>query len=313
MMIPASQNSSHAHVGYSDESNWNEGRYRSIGLVTASVENAALLAERLQSDGKSAEWKDVRTADKLATAKDWLGVAVEQALAGHIRIDVLVWDMKDSRHRDLPGRDDTENLKRMFRWLLVKTADKWPANALWKIYPDEMSGVNWKDIEAYLRSKPLSWYEGQSSSQRSMGLGGEPLGLRPRVEIEQATSEHPLIQLADLFAGMTAFSWLKADNHALWLERQREKSQPSMFEELDLAPPNTHIAKGEDAKHDALDFFHRLSRKSELGAGMSSSNGKGLRTADPARPTNFWHWKPQSSHDRAPIKTKKTNPEGKDA
>lgn len=302
-MIPAPRNSPHAHVGYSDESHWNEGRYRSIGLVTANFENAGLLAERLQSAGKSVEWKDVRTADKLAIAKDCLRVAVEQAMAGHSRIDVLVWDMNDSRHRDLPGRDDTENLKRMFRWLLVKTAEKWPANALWKIYPDEMSGVNWKDIEAYLSSKPLSSYVAPSP-QGTIGSDWKPLGLRPRVEIEQATSEHPLIQLADLFAGLTAFSWLKADNHALWLEREQANIQPSMFEQLDLAPPDTPIARGEDAKHNVLDFFHRLSLKHRLGVGMSSGTGKGLRTTDPSRPINFWRWEPQGDYDKAPRKAK---------
>ena len=198
--MPAPQSGNHTHIGYSDEAYINE-RYRSIGLVTAPVAKAEFLAQSLSAIGKSVEWKELRPSDRLPVVKKRLRVAVEQALAGHIRIDVLVWDMEDSRHRDLPGRDDTADWERMFLHLLATTMKKWPDDASWKIYPDERSDVYWPTLKDFLPSKQSRWYAAQSQ-QRSMGLSREALGLRQRVEgIEQATSEHPIIQLADLVCG----------------------------------------------------------------------------------------------------------------
>ena len=69
-----------------------------------------------------------------------------------------------------------------------------------------------------------------------------------------------------------------------------------------LVPEDTPVAKGEDAKHEVVEFVLRLSREHKLGAGMSSG---GLRTRyNPAMPMNFWLWEPQSPSDRAPTKTK---------
>jgi hypothetical protein len=97
------------HVGFADESYWNIGRYRSLGLVTASVE----LVDRLQGDLKRLldesgvaefKWKNLDGAKERFAAIKMCKFAIENALARKLRVDVLIWDIQDSRH-NVPGRD----------------------------------------------------------------------------------------------------------------------------------------------------------------------------------------------------------------
>lgn len=55
------------HIAYSDESNWNRGRYRSIGLVTAPDSEARRLSDAmvdlLDECGVSSEFKWNKVSD----------------------------------------------------------------------------------------------------------------------------------------------------------------------------------------------------------------------------------------------------------
>lgn len=106
------------HVGFSDESNWNTGRFRSLGLVTAPLEYLDGLARELrhlleESDMAEFKWKKLDGAKERFTAQKMCKFTVDKACAMQLRVDVLVWDIQDSRH-SVHGRDDIANLQRMY-------------------------------------------------------------------------------------------------------------------------------------------------------------------------------------------------------
>ena len=105
------------HVGFSDESNWNVGRFRSLGLVTAPFEHFEVFETELrqlldESQVSEFKWKEFGGVKKRFAAEKLVRFAIEKACAKQLRIDVLVWDIQDSRHA-IVGRDDVANLQRM--------------------------------------------------------------------------------------------------------------------------------------------------------------------------------------------------------
>jgi hypothetical protein len=103
------------HVAYSDETHHNVGRFKGIGVVTSTVDNATRASEEVKAILATAnvselKWEKLRTArDRIAAIQvaDWLFSRINV-----LRVDVLTWDIEDPRHR-LRGRDDVANLHRM--------------------------------------------------------------------------------------------------------------------------------------------------------------------------------------------------------
>lgn len=123
------------HVGFSDESNWNKGRFRSLGLVTAPLDVVADLQSeikaRLQgSDVSEFKWSELGGARERFAAIKLCQLAVQAACQGRLRVDVLIWDIRDRRH-NIPGRDDIANLQRMYYHLFRNVLRaRWPNDAV---------------------------------------------------------------------------------------------------------------------------------------------------------------------------------------
>ena len=70
-----------------------------------------------------------------------------------LRVDILIWDMDDSRHKN-SGRDDNENLSRMYYHLIQNTLSKgWDKGSTWLLVPDHQSSINWRTLGEHLVSK----------------------------------------------------------------------------------------------------------------------------------------------------------------
>ena len=92
------------HVGFADESYWNSGRFRSLGMVTLSLDYLDALnseARRLldESSVQEFKWKKIDGAKERFAAEKLCRFAVDKASAGQLRVDVLIWDIEDSRHK----------------------------------------------------------------------------------------------------------------------------------------------------------------------------------------------------------------------
>ena len=113
-------------AGYSDASGSGADRFRSVAVVSGALQACLALSDRLQAIAagetvRTVEWKFVTGDARVQrAAEQYVDVGVTCAHQGEIRVDVLTWDTYDSRHA-VPGRDDTENLARMYyhlKWSL---------------------------------------------------------------------------------------------------------------------------------------------------------------------------------------------------
>ena len=285
------------HLGYSDESSWNQSRYRSLALVSGSaqamadVESTVAILLR-QSNVHELAWKNVRTArDRFAAMK--VCDAVFNALhTRSVRVDVLIWDTHDSRHR-VRGRDDSANLARMYYHLISNVINlRWHAGASWLLRADERTDMDWETLESCLRGRTRKQ---KTAAQRRLGGVLPPrTPAPPRVE-EASSSTNPLVQVADMFAGLAAFSWNQSAEHRRWkeVERGARAGQQNMFAGLGLGDGS----KSAQFKHEVLDHIVGLSLP---GVVMKAGEQEGLRTFGPQNRLNFWHYEPQRIDDTAP-------------
>lgn len=146
------------HIAFADESRYTEGRYRALAVVSLRyTDHAAFAAELtgLLRDSSVGElsWKDATGARERFAADKALRWALRKCTARRLRVDVLTWDTQDKRHA-LKGRDDIENLHRMYHHLLHNTlAVRWPDDAVWIVRPDENTAVTWERVADFLQLK----------------------------------------------------------------------------------------------------------------------------------------------------------------
>lgn len=288
------------HVGFADESHWNTGRFRSLGLVTTSVAELDSLNPNLrkllaESGVREFKWKALNGAKERFAAQKLCDFAVQKACEGVLRVDVLVWDIEDSRHK-VPLRDDIANLQRMYYHLFRNVLRlRWPKDAVWRLHPDEHTAMEWETIQDCLESVGA-----RVEPERSLFTQGLfRLRLEREFSIEEirpvVSSEHPLLQLADLFAGMAVFSREKYPEYQEWL--QKNSPQLSMFDSDNLRDPSSRDRE----RYQVIKKFNEECKKHRLG--VSLKGRRGFFTFNPKNPINFWFYEPQSTEDKAPVRT----------
>jgi len=296
----------HTHIGYADESHWNEGRYRSIALVTAAIPTAEavgirvarVLAEsKLSGSTPEFAWKDLRTDKTLAVANQIMNITVAAAYSEPFRVDVITWDITDSRHK-VERRDDLANFEYMYYRLIITTIERKWRRSSWLIRPDERADMDWDKLEQRLQSPSIKYKVSQSLAlNKQLQVASIPL------RIEAVTSIQPLIQVADLFAGLVSFSWEKRKAYAAWKSRQSE--QLDMF--LNVFPQELQLTThGGGYKSQTLHNFEKIYLQRIRGRDKNEFEKRqgGLVTRDPSTPINFWFYTPQGSYDKAPRRHK---------
>lgn len=293
------------HLGFSDESNWNDGRFRSLGLVTTSLDLYEALNGQLQhlleeSKVKEFKWKNLTGAKERFAAGKLCSFAIEQACHRKLRIDVLIWDIQDRRH-NLRGRDDIANLQRMYYHLFRNVLGmRWPNDAVWRLCPDEHTAIEWDTVQDCLENVS----ERVVSERNLFTQGSFKLRLQKEFGIDTIepvrSEQEPLVQLTDLFAGLAVFSREKFPLYQQWL--QHTSPQHTLFEGSEM---EGRLSTSDEERFQVLKEFDQGCKKRKLGVSLKSS--KGLMTHDPARPINFWHYEPQHPEDKAP--TRKGNNE----
>jgi len=288
------------HVGFADESQWNTGRFRSLALVTCPIAaREALESEviRLLADSNVTEfkWKDVAGARERFAAEKLCGFAVSRAIAGQLRVDELGWDIEDSRHK-VAKRDDIANLERMYYHLLRNVMRRrWPNNAVWCLHPDEHTALDWETLQDCL--------EGVGSRielECTLFTGGNfRLRLRREFGVEEIrpvpSGTHPLLQVADLFAGLAVFSRQKYNDYQKW--KGETGAQTSLFDRRQgTFDPSRRMRQ----RSQILSKFDQICKSRKLGVSLKTRAG--LWTPNPNSPINFWMYEPQQSEDKAPQK-----------
>jgi len=248
------------HVAYSDEAQYNTGRYRGLGMLSARAGDGDVLGMEvlrlLEASGVAeCKWEKLRSAKTRFVAEKLLDWATASALAGWLRVDVLTWDTEEGA-RAGTGLPHITNLQRMYAHLLeVILPERWPDTGGWQVYPDEQGALRWERLA---------------------------IRLPHIVAITPCRSDaEPLIQVADLFAGLGVYSRSGYDTYERWLcLPAAERSGGGHLPGLALS------ASDRVRCHILDDFFTRCKL---LGLSVSLRTHRGLRTYGMAAPLAF-HW-----------------------
>lgn len=286
----------YTHVAFADESNWNQGRFRAIALVTAEVEHARVFHKDLDS----VRQKHGKTEFKWTKVKERYGKdLVDFFFARHdrMRVDVLIWDMRDSRHAGVLGRDDKANFARMYYHLLHTTLKRrWPDGARWLICPDEQEGFDWETTE-----QCLGWKSWAAESDLLTNCGALP-AFREYYNITEIrkvkSTECLLVQLADLFAGLACYSYNQFPKYQQW----KSSGSTSLFDGSDFATAQEKINSRDRERLPIVHLVWQEAGRRKFKVSLDSTNG--LYTHDPKHPLNFWLYQPQRAQDKAPTKQK---------
>lgn len=287
------------HVAFADETHYNTGRYRAIAVISMPIEYLEASRAQLRSLLKESnilefKWKNLTSARARFAATKMLNWTVQAACSNELRVDVLIWDIQDQRH-NIAHRDDIENMHRLFYRLCHNMmACRWPSEAWWALYPDEHTAMKWHRIEYFLKKNSTKL------DIRDRSLIDDDLSIELRQEfrigvMQSCNSHHePMVQLADLCAGLAVYSWDSFDKYKQWQEDN--SLQQSLFK----STPSYKISNSDKERCPVLHEFHQTCKKRKLQVSLNSS--RGLKTHKPANPINFWLYTPQHDGDKAPVK-----------
>jgi hypothetical protein len=279
----------------SDESQITASRFRSIASVSLPTCEAArcnsALAAVLNGHGvREFKWHDLAGATRRFCAIGLIDRFFDVGLRCGGRIDVLVWDTQDSRH-GVPNRDDTKNFERMYFHLHKALMQRRPAEADWHLRPDEKLGIDWQTLQDCLGCVG-DWRRYTQLPLLSQEFSVAQFHVRSLKQLHSC--DLPLCQLADLFAGMAAYTRSKPELVQAWI--RTTSGQHAIFEEPD-------VIRWSNADKNRLPvILHLKQRAVSLRLGVSLNTEGYLKTPDPSRPVNFWHYVPQSAADRAPTR-----------
>jgi hypothetical protein len=245
---------------------------------------------------KEIKFEEVRGhRPKIEAASSFYNLAIDYGAKRKIRIDVLTWDLQDSRHT-VVRRDDIANLHRMYYKVLTNLSLRWRINE-WKLIPDENSAIDWREIRDFLnktrfnRPKPELLRLFESSEEYKFFIFHSV--------VPRCSHKEPLIQLADLFAGIASFSRDKGSSFIRWLDSEESKHQLVLFDREEDVPED--LSKGDLVRFHLMKAFRENCIRNKLGVSISTKCY--LHTFKPENPINFWNYEPQHEMDKAPIKS----------
>ena len=284
---------------FSDESRHTQGRYRSIAAVSLPASSVVPLTERLKdvlgfAKRRELKWHGVgarghRDVDRAMAVIDLL---LGQTSEG-IRADVVTWDTCDERH-EVTDRDDIANYERMFFHLHRALMKRRGLESRWHIRPDEQVSIDWDTLAQCLNSDG-TW----RPSVEVLSLSEEMRSFLPAVltfrQVDSAKT--PLCQVADLLAGMAAYT----RTEATLVRKQMDGApgQQTLFQPPDSGVPS---ARGHGRFRVVSHLYHECKSRR---LGVSLREHGYLRSHDPSMPLNFWHYTPQHTRDKAPTRAPK--------
>ena len=283
-----------SHIAFSDDSAHVDGRFKSLAFVSfnySCYEQIQASLEKILRDSditSEFKWEKVRTAKYRYAAKSLIDFAFKNC--DKLRVDILTWDLMDSRHEGIVGRDDAENLVRMYYHLVSWTISKrWPVkNAIWDWYPDVQSDVDWSTLRNCLRNKK------HKCVRDLFNLNPKFQNVSVRNITPSSSKDFASIQLADLFAGIGSYSKGHFNKFQIW--KTNEMGQRLLFP---TSEPLV-LSASEKERFVIIDYFDKKAKDFQLQIGLTRT--RGFRSFRPEKFVNFWYYRPQHHLDSAPIK-----------
>ena len=279
-MVPVS----FTHIAFADETSYNTGRFPGIALVSLSQAQVLQISQDIgrilqQAGVTEFKWERLNSAKSRFAAIHLVDYAIEQAANKILRIDVLTWDMQDGRH-SIPKLDKLANLQRMYYHLFRNVLRaRWPDEAVWQLKPDEHTAMAWDVVLDYLDSGSLSW-EPSDKLELRLKHDFQILEIQP-----VQSSLEPLVQLADLFAGLGSYS----------------RACYGRFQTWQKSPKHPELSHTDRERCCLITELNERCKKRRLGVSLKTH--RGLRTLNPKKPINFWWYIPQHHTDIAPTRS----------
>jgi hypothetical protein len=277
---------------YSDESGINVGdRYTSVSVVSGEAGVLSCLRDKLSKTLIDKGVKEVKFSKITGygspitqAAVDFIGCVVNDfAIYDSVRIDTITTDNECLNGEDYDYVSEPD-LEGMYYQLLSNIGRRWGCTT-WGFYPDENSGVNWGDIVSSLNITSMS--NTKWGQERFVGRIDEDAQFEFS-EVEELNSVgEPLVQLADLFAGMARFSHEDSGGCAEWVERSRDGRQGKLI--LPMARDKGNIIKVKDGRYRLIGGLYSLCGRHKLYVSLRSE--KHLKTWRPQNPINFWDYR----------------------
>jgi len=171
---------------------------------------------------------------------------------------------------------------------------RWPDYSEWHIYPDENTSLNWNEVEDFLDRASMT----AELVNNLLTKGTFNVRLRTEFRIREINpvQSHlePLVQLADLFAGLAAYSYDKFEIYSKW--KTQTSCQAELF--VDEKSPRVAFSCSDRERCQILSDFDAACKNRKLGVSLETH--RGLRTFEPRNPINFWLYVPQHHNDLAP-------------
>ncbi len=277
-----------------------QGRFESlcaVSMINCTVNSLITNLKEQLNDFKIEELKflEVRThKPKIECCKKFIETAIDFASKKLIRVDVIIWDLEDSRHKVL-GRDDKENLERMYFHLLRNVSERWGVTSC-EFYPDENSEYDYQEIVDYLNLTLTPRIEpGLLRLFRQERINFNFKKLEP-----QNSKVNPLVQLCDIFAGIGRFSIEYCDEFRNWKRQKEFNISPSVFNDSNFN--DDEVKKSNINRFEIIEYLAEKCKKKGISLSLNTNNY--LKSYDKELPINFWHYEPQGDYDKAPTRRK---------
>ncbi len=277
------------HVGFTDESSWNEPNltFRSVACVSARVEHyceieSRLYAARCRAGAKMAElkWSEDRRETHRSgeghqrDAEYILNTALELAFEQKLRMDVVIWNKHDQASLEkgikIREKPDEWQLHDKYVELLTFLIKHWrsdddSSSHFWSIATDQHSGLRFNLMQNQVQRDVIS-----------------EIGQTVVEILEEEKTPNYSLQLVDVFAGLGAYSHNHWRGYDLWLQRNKQTLS-------ELSPPQAHL------RFPLLNHLHERCKVNNFGVSIlepiTGFRGKGLWTSDYRKLehyVNFW-------------------------
>lgn len=283
------------HYIFSDESGWNKDeRFGSLANISGTYQNTKDLNDELKyilNHYKRNEIKfhGIKGFEHQNLAIDFFKKGFEFLKQNKIKVHLLVWDKHDKRH-NVKGRSEIENLKRMYFHNLKILKNHWKIDTLWSFFPDEFNKIDWQnDVIKFFNNLRLLKND---PSQLKLFSELKDFRIKYNNVKELQSNYYPIIQLADLLAGVVRTSRKESDKFNLWLNQNQE--QLSLFDKIE-----ENVSKNMIPKYNTMLEFKNLAKKNSMG--INFSKNKYFNTYNSKSNIFIWHYEPQSDKDKAPI------------
>jgi hypothetical protein len=285
------------HLAYTDESSYTTSdRFGAIAVISldASIKQEFInvilpLINQLPNEYKWTNFKNKLYFDISIQMFDEL---FNQAVKGDIRVDTIIWDSEDTRYYRNNTNYDSK-LRVLYYLRLRDTLSKrWNVDTNWCILVDNQNQIDSVELEGYLKH-----YSGNTLEETIFGrehdmkeLMQAPIKFHIGSIRQVDSKKEELVQIADIFAGMSAYSHNASNKLLEWLKTdglQHPDSQGRFQYALGLPGIKKSQLSGRELWR--FRFIKYVQEKCKTKKYQVSINAKqGLHTFDPKSPVNFF-------------------------